>query len=208
MMLAMARLTQAHVDARTGDILAAAVALFASRGIEKTTMADVAAEAGISTGAIYRYFPGKEALLAAVFEREMRDSAAQFERAAEASGMGLAALFQVGEKVTSTGDSQDCALWLEVELASLRDPEGIGGRQRDVHDAIRANIQTLVAASQGSGEIDASMDREALSTLLFAVARGLQLETAETGNGPRSREALDLLGRLLRLSGEHGLPPA
>ena len=105
MMLTMARLTQAHVDARTGDILAAAVALFASRGIEKTTMADVAAEAGISTGAIYRYFPGKEALLAAVFEREMRDSAAQFERAAEASGMGLAALFQVGEKVTSTGDS-------------------------------------------------------------------------------------------------------
>ena len=91
MMLAMARLTQAHVDARTGDILAAAVALFASRGIEKTTMADVAAEAGISTGAIYRYFPGKEALLAAGFEREMRDSAGPVERAAGASGQSSSA---------------------------------------------------------------------------------------------------------------------
>lgn len=208
MNLTVARLTQAHVDARTDDILAAAVSLFASRGIEKTTMADVAAEAGISTGAVYRYFPGKEALLTAVFERDMRESAEQFARAAEEKGAGLRALIHVGEKVANTEDVGGCALWLETRLAGLRDPEGMGAHQRRIHDSIRANIRTLVEASQTGREVDPSLDPAALSTLLFAVACGLQMDTAETGDGQRSREALNLLTRLLLLSGEHPAAPA
>ncbi|HET9981875.1 MAG TPA: helix-turn-helix domain-containing protein, partial [Ktedonobacterales bacterium] len=44
-------------------ILHAALALFASRGYEETTMRDIAAAAGCSLGLTYRYFASKEDLI-------------------------------------------------------------------------------------------------------------------------------------------------
>lgn len=48
------------------EIQAAALRCFASRGFAATTVAEVAAEAGVSAGTIYRYFPSKEALMEAL----------------------------------------------------------------------------------------------------------------------------------------------
>jgi AcrR family transcriptional regulator len=44
-------------------IIEAAQRLIASQGVEKTSMRDIAAEAGITTGAIYYYYKSKEELL-------------------------------------------------------------------------------------------------------------------------------------------------
>lgn len=62
----MPKVTQAHVDARSQAILEAAHRLFARRGLHNTTMREVAAEAGLSTGAVYRYFRSKEVLIEAL----------------------------------------------------------------------------------------------------------------------------------------------
>lgn len=48
------------------SITRAAVAVFARRGYRKATIGEIAAEAGISTGNVYRYFEGKAALFDAV----------------------------------------------------------------------------------------------------------------------------------------------
>ena len=56
------------------DIAAAAVRVFARRGVVAATMAEIAAEAGISTGNIYRYWSSKEALFRDVVdERFVRE---------------------------------------------------------------------------------------------------------------------------------------
>src|SRR5256885_17236358 len=60
----MTKVSQAHLDARREEILAAAVKLFARKGMQSATMAEIAEEAGISAGAIYRYFANKEELAA------------------------------------------------------------------------------------------------------------------------------------------------
>ena len=65
----MARVTEAHVEARRNQILDAAWSCFAKRGFHQTTMQDIATDAGISAGAIYRYYASKEAVLAAITER-------------------------------------------------------------------------------------------------------------------------------------------
>jgi AcrR family transcriptional regulator len=52
-------------------IVEAAAELFETRGYEQTTTHQVAAAAGISVGALYRYFGGKEAILREVYQREM-----------------------------------------------------------------------------------------------------------------------------------------
>lgn len=51
------------------SILAAAERLFVRYGFKKTTIEDVAAEAGVGKGTIYSYFRGKEELLLAYSDR-------------------------------------------------------------------------------------------------------------------------------------------
>lgn len=50
-----------------GAILSAALELFASRGYEATTIDDVRKASGASTGSVYHFFKGKEAVAAALF---------------------------------------------------------------------------------------------------------------------------------------------
>jgi len=58
-------------------LLGAALEVFAARGYAGATMGEIAAAAGISTGNVYRYFPGKaelfDAALPADFVRRFRD---------------------------------------------------------------------------------------------------------------------------------------
>ncbi len=62
----MPRVAQAHMDARRQQILDAARARFAAHGFARTSMADIVAESGLSTGAIYRYFRSKDEIVVAV----------------------------------------------------------------------------------------------------------------------------------------------
>jgi Transcriptional regulator len=55
---------------RRARVLAAASALFARWGYDKTSVEDIAREAGISKGAVYLEFPGKEELFRAVLYHE------------------------------------------------------------------------------------------------------------------------------------------
>ena len=55
-------------------ILGAALALFAERGYEATTMRDVAREAGASLGLAYRYFASKEEFALALYTRLAEES--------------------------------------------------------------------------------------------------------------------------------------
>lgn len=48
-------------------IVAASLKLFAHKGIAATTTKDIAAEAGIAEGTIYRHFPSKEAMADEIF---------------------------------------------------------------------------------------------------------------------------------------------
>ncbi|WP_193106624.1 TetR/AcrR family transcriptional regulator [Brachybacterium sp. FME24] len=52
-------------------ILDAATRMIAERGVDAVTIADVLVEAGISKGALYHYFSGKDALLAALIARRL-----------------------------------------------------------------------------------------------------------------------------------------
>lgn len=45
-----------------------AVALMAKRGYERTTLRDVATEAGVSVGLLYKYFPSKRAVIMALYD--------------------------------------------------------------------------------------------------------------------------------------------
>ena len=56
-------------------VLAAALKLFRRRGFDRTTMRDVAEEAGMSLGAAYYYFASKEAIVLAYYDEQQGEHA-------------------------------------------------------------------------------------------------------------------------------------
>ena len=65
----MPKVTEAHRAAPTISSRRAALRCFAAKGYQRTSMADVIEESGLSAGAIYGYFAGKQELFAAVAGR-------------------------------------------------------------------------------------------------------------------------------------------
>jgi AcrR family transcriptional regulator len=59
-------------DETSTRVVDAALACFAEVGVSKTTVEDVAERAGIARATLYRYFPGKQALLLGVVTAEVR----------------------------------------------------------------------------------------------------------------------------------------
>ncbi|HEX2314963.1 MAG TPA: helix-turn-helix domain-containing protein, partial [Thermomonospora sp.] len=49
-------------ERRRQEIVEAACRVFARQGVDRTTIREVQREAGLSAGAVYSYFPSKEAL--------------------------------------------------------------------------------------------------------------------------------------------------
>lgn len=62
----MPRVSEEHLERRRQQILDAAQTCFARKGLHAATMQDVFAEAGLSAGAVYRYFKSKDDIIAAL----------------------------------------------------------------------------------------------------------------------------------------------
>jgi AcrR family transcriptional regulator len=61
--------SRATVDA----LIEATARILVREGFDKASTNRIASEAGVSVGSLYQYYPGKEALVAAVIERHNRD---------------------------------------------------------------------------------------------------------------------------------------
>ncbi len=62
----MPKISDEKREARRTQIVGAALRCFIRSGYQRTSMADIIAESGLSAGAIYSYFPGKAELVLAV----------------------------------------------------------------------------------------------------------------------------------------------
>lgn len=96
-------------DAKRAAIMAAGERLFASRGYTGTAMSDIAGEAGVAVGTVYRLFPDKPSLLAALhidmedrFIASMRTGWASVEAFALKFEPMINALFDQAESVRET----------------------------------------------------------------------------------------------------------
>ena len=58
----------------------AAVGLIAERGYEAATLRDIAARAGVSPGLLYKYFPGKQAVVLALYDELSAEYAEQAQQ--------------------------------------------------------------------------------------------------------------------------------
>ena len=65
----MPKVSDAHRESRRDQITDAALRSFAAKGFQRTSMADIIAESGLSAGAIYGHFESKQQIAMAVAQR-------------------------------------------------------------------------------------------------------------------------------------------
>lgn len=129
-------------------ILAAAEVVFAADGYAKATMAGIAKQAGLSTGNLYRYFAGKEAL----FEHLLDEAfVARFERLLDARVGALAGvdLRALPESALAADDAM-LQFWIahRLRVVVLLD-RAEGSRYADFGDRFVARLVALAGEQLG-----------------------------------------------------------
>jgi TetR/AcrR family transcriptional regulator, repressor for uid operon len=121
---------------RTKQILEAAETCFRSNGFHATSMAQIAAAAKMSVGHIYRYFPGKDDIIAAIVSRDVGAAMADFDAVEDDVEGVFPAIFRYWrQKFEWMADRSRSCLWLEILAESARNAEAA----RVVRDA-RAHV--------------------------------------------------------------------
>jgi AcrR family transcriptional regulator len=73
-------------------LYAIALRLIAERGYDATTLRDIAREADVSVGLLYRYFPSKQAVVIALYDELPMDTAAGQNRCHKGNGATVSCL--------------------------------------------------------------------------------------------------------------------
>jgi AcrR family transcriptional regulator len=195
----MARVTQQHVDARREAILLAAGRLFARKGLNSATMADIAAEADLSAGAIYRYYDSKDELTRAVFEEAILRNQRMFEEAAADAETPFGALEDIGRRVWVELDDRDAMICdMQMAITAAQYPDEVGPEVAQTSIAARQLLVEMVRAAQQSGEIDPTVDATQLAVLLQAATTGIQMLKLTDDNDVDAESAFNLMVRMVR----------
>lgn len=176
----MPKVSEEHLEAKREMILHAAIACFARDGFHKTTMSDIANQAGVSDGLAYRYFSGKDEII----QEAMR----------LVSGPGRL----VDVEVLDTGDpnamlqllyrssferfripGRETTLRLRFRSwAEALDDEDFRNEVVDRWDHHTAVVEHLLIEVQEQGRIPTDLDPKAVARVLLAIHDGLDLQWA------------------------------
>ena len=165
----MPKVSDAHLAARRRQILDAAAACFARDGFHRTSMQDIVRESGISAGLVYRYFEGKDDVIAAIVT-EWHD-----QRQVFATGTVDSRVAAYLDYLRSVGDPAAAArlrLGVQIWAEAVRNPRIRELARRNVDDP-----RTAVAAALAGVPLAAGIDPGALARVLISIYQGLQLQT-------------------------------
>lgn len=153
-------------------LINAAANVFEAKGYERATVAEIAREAGVTTGAIYAHYSGKaELLVDAIRENGERATATLFD---SGTVSGASATLQVlADRLLSRNDSE-YKLLIEALLAARRDAEV----NIVISEALADNVElmrTLLDAGQKCGDLIAEVDTRAAAHFMLMVGLGSML---------------------------------
>jgi AcrR family transcriptional regulator len=176
----MPKVTEAYRTARRDEIVEAALRCFASKGYQRTSMADIIDESGLSAGAIYGHFSGKKELFSAVAGRVLDARRSELD-ARRAEGGPLAP----GEIIATLLDgmrrepfsSVIVQLWAEAAVdAEIRGQvQGVFDRLRET---VRLKLHEWASASPDRVDGDAADWAARMAPVVLGVGPGFMVQRA------------------------------
>ena len=161
---------QLQSDRRT-EILDAAERCFARAGFHQASMQEICAEAGMSPGNLYRYFPSKEALIAGISERNRADAMASFAQVDQSADF-FAGLAQLARHHLVDRTDSEVGLCAEIMSESRRNAD-VARLYHEIEGDIKKRIAAMLETARDRGEISADVDVEAAATVLMVLGDGM-----------------------------------
>ncbi len=152
-------------------ITESAVQLFTEKGFEKTSIEDIAREAGIGKATVYTYFSTKDEIFMSFCDEEMADS---FARLQSSDRAGVKLLDQLLEffMIKFTFITRDNEFGRQL-LRDMVFPKAINEKAKE-HDQRYFNIlEELFRSAQQRGEVSDQDDLFLLSVHFFSLYLGL-----------------------------------
>ncbi|WP_245973756.1 TetR/AcrR family transcriptional regulator [Bosea caraganae] len=152
-------------------ILDAAERVFARSGFHVATMQDVAVEAGMSPGNLYRYFSSKDAIIAGMAERDRMMIAEDFAALDPAKGGLLDQLEALGRRHLVDAPREKAVIALLIWAESSRNP-AMASMCASIDGTVAQGMSAAVAAAKASGELPANLDDARFLQAIFMMADG------------------------------------
>lgn len=175
----MPKVPKAHLEQRREQILDAAIACFARKGFEHTTMADIAAQAGVSDTLAYRYFSGKDELIEAAVRRHgdstvagllgEHDGVEDFRSLLDMLIDSSVRRFEHPEEMKTT-----MGMYLRSWAEALHDEEirqEVVSRWHDGFDI----AEGLITRAQQQGQLNPNLDSRAIAWVMLAAHYGANI---------------------------------
>ncbi|HWE46695.1 MAG TPA: helix-turn-helix domain-containing protein [Caulobacteraceae bacterium] len=179
-------------EVRRRQLLDAAKRCFRAVGFHATTMAEVAAEAGVSVGLIYQHFASKEALIEGIvledLEQQMRDMAVVLDHRPKTLIEAIALATKANLRIML--DRDRTALMIEIAAEATRNPK-IRAFVAETEARIGPDYHERLMALKPADWSDEKM--AARFEVLGGMLRGLALQAAMNGGRRPNRAALQAL---------------
>jgi AcrR family transcriptional regulator len=176
MMWLMPRVSAEHLAARRQQILDAARRCFVRDGFHATSMQQVIAEAGLSVGAVYRYFPAKSDLIVGVAEHLATGIATQLAVLVGRDDLTLVEIMEAAAGVVDANAGPDGALRIAVQVWSeaQRDPvlAALGAR---MYGEVVKLYEQIASDAIKRGELPEDADPAQVGAALTALVVGYGL---------------------------------
>lgn len=160
------------------SILAAAAKCFAEKGYSACSMQEIAERSGVSKGAIYGHFSGKEELFRTIITLQHDYGAEKAREVAEGGSYLQGIISFMAECIRDSAFPIDHRLWAEVLAVAARDAE-MKAAFLESEKKARHFFKSLIEKGIEAGEIDESVNAEGMSILLFALGDGLIARIAD-----------------------------
>jgi len=183
-------------DERRRALLRAARIVFARKGFAAAKISDVAAEAGISHGLVYHYFPEKESLFAATVEEAMQGWQGLVTLARKQPGEPWDRLvYLCTEMITGLREAPEYLLVLVHANTEDATPSAVRDLFRRHQRQTLADIAAMIEEGQRAGQVAPGAPVE-LTLALIAIVQGLAINRLVDPGG--SLPPLDVVLRILR----------
>jgi TetR/AcrR family transcriptional repressor of uid operon len=176
---------------RRAHIIAAAERAFVKYGFHAATMQQVAEEAGMSAGNLYRYFPSKEAIVEELCALDQAERAESFVRLMQGSDLRAAMVATFRDHVVRR-PPEKARMIVEIWSEASRNPR-VAELTRRLDEDVMQGIQQLVEAAKPMGVAAASVDARFAARVVFTLVSGLFKRIAlEPGFDPEAEGAMAL----------------
>jgi AcrR family transcriptional regulator len=168
---------QTRAEVRRAQILGAAAKCFRAHGFHGASISRISRLAGMSTGHIYHYFENKEAIIAAIVERDLEHLLKVSAEMRASSDIGEAMIDRVAMGVIDNLDADAAALKLEIVAEAARNPEVSRVVRAADCCCVASLVETLRIARKAEGKHDDDAQLMAMTEVVGALFDGLAIRT-------------------------------